>query len=61
MKRATRATLEAWGGSALVVIAAVMMKVSSFSPLRTIAFVAVVVVATGLIISSFGSGRGDDE
>ena len=61
VKRATRASLEAWGGTGLVVIAAVMMKISSYSALRTVVFVVVMLVATGLIIRSLGTGGEDEE
>jgi hypothetical protein len=61
MKRATRASLEAWTGTGLVVVASVMMKVSSYSAARTVVFVVAILVATGLIIRSLGGGRRDEE
>jgi hypothetical protein len=61
MKRATRTTLEAWGGTGLVVIASVMMKVSTYSALRTVVFVVVMLIAMGLIIRSLGGGSRDEE
>jgi hypothetical protein len=61
MKRATRTTLEAWGGMGLVVIASVMMKLSMYSALRTVVFVVVILIATGLIVRSLGGGSRDEE
>jgi hypothetical protein len=62
VRRATRASLEAWGGTALVVFASVMMKVSSYSAVRTVVFVAAILVATGLIVRSLaGTGGNEDE
>jgi hypothetical protein len=61
MKRANRASLEAWTGTGLVVIASLMMKVSSYSAARTVVFVVVILVATGLIIRSLGGGRDEED
>jgi hypothetical protein len=62
VRRAARASLEAWGGTGLVVFATVMMKVSSYSALRTVVFLAAILAATGLIVRSFGSrGSSEDE
>ena len=61
VKRATRAGLEAWGGTGLVVLASVMMKFSVYSVLRTVAFVAAILVATGLIVRSLRDGRDDEQ
>jgi hypothetical protein len=60
VKRATRATLEVWAGTGLVVFASVMMKVSSYSALRTVVFVAAILVATGLIIRSLAGGEDEE-
>ncbi len=61
VKRATRSSLEAWCGTGLVVAASVMMKISSYSMLRTVAFVAAIVAATGLIVRSLTGGRDEEE
>jgi hypothetical protein len=60
MKRATRAALDAWVGTGLVVVAAIMMKLSRFSPVRTVVFVVAILAATALIFRSLGGG-GDEE
>ena len=61
MKRATRVALDAWVGTAIVVIASVMMKVSRYSAARTVVFVVAILVATALIVRSLGGGGRDEE
>lgn len=61
MKRAARATLDAWVGTGLVVVASVMMKVSRFSTVRTVVFVIAILAATALIVRSLGGGGRDEE
>jgi hypothetical protein len=56
MKRATRAAIDAWVGTGLVVVAAIMMKLSRFSPVRTVVFVVAILAATALIFRSLGGG-----
>lgn len=52
-----RARREGWAGFVIVVVAAVLMRVTTPSVFRTILFVAAILAATYLILRSIGDAK----
>ena len=56
VRPAIRATLGAWSGAAIVAAATFMMRVTSYSAVRTVGFIAAILAGTGLILFSLERG-----
>lgn len=54
VRPAIRAALGTWSGAAIVAAATLIMRVTNYSAVRTVGFIAAILAGTGLILLSLG-------